>query len=100
MGEIMQFVRLTENVNQRVGVVSCLKYMSGTMENFYVLVRLSGFARGTSRIKVMCCRILPSVVLFAAPARRWIFATGSHIIDIDQYVAELEDWFVCKQTSR
>lgn len=102
MGAIMQFMWWTENVNQRAAVVSCLKYLyvSETMETFYGTVLLSRFARGTSRIKVKRCRTLPSVVLFAAPPFGLIFATGSHIIGVDQYVAELKDWFVCKQTSR
>jgi len=98
MGAIVQFVWWNENVNQRAAVVSCLKYVSEIMETFYGPVLLSGFARGTSRIKVKRCRTLPSVVLFAASPFPWIFATGSHIIDVDQYVAELR--FVCKQASR
>jgi len=90
MGAIMQFVWWTENVNQRAAVVvSCLKYVSETMETFYGTVLLSRFARGTSRIRVKRCRTLPSVVLFVAPPCRLIFAAGSHIIDVDQYVAEL-----------
>jgi hypothetical protein len=56
---------------------------------------LSTFARGTSRIKVKRYRILPSVVLFATPPRHLIFATGSHILEVDEYVAKLKDWFVC-----
>jgi len=100
MGAIMQFVWWTENVNQRAAVVSCLKYVSETMENFYGPVFLSRFARGTSRIKAKRCRTLPSVVLFVAPSISfpWIFATSSHTIDVDQYVAELR--FVCKRASR
>jgi hypothetical protein len=97
----MQFIWWTENVNHgAAAVVSCLKYVSESMETFYGPVLLSRFARGTSRIKVKRCRTLPSVVLFAVPPCRLMLATGSHIIDVDQYVAELKDLFVCKQTSR
>jgi hypothetical protein len=70
------------------------------METFNGPVLLSRFARGTSRIKVKRCRNLPSAVLFGAPPCRLIFATGSHFIDVDQYMAELKDQYVCKQTSR
>jgi hypothetical protein len=97
MGEIMQFVWWTENVNQRVAVVSCLKHVSETMETCYGPVFRSRFARGTSRIKLKLCRTLPLVVLFAALPRRWIFGTFSRIMDVHQYVAELKDWFVCKR---
>jgi hypothetical protein len=66
------------------------------MEICYGPVFLSRFARGTSRIKLKFCRTLPLVVLFAAPPRLLICATFLHILDVDQCVAELKDWFVCK----
>jgi hypothetical protein len=47
-------------------------------------------------IKLKFCRTLPLDLLFAAPPRRLIFATFLHVMDVDQNVAELKDWFVCK----